>query len=226
MTKIPVGAEDDSRRLRRVVIAVGLFVAFLWLIKIIDAVFALELAQYGIKPRTLSGLRGILLSPLIHGSWLHIFANTLPLFILASALAYGYPDAARIALPAIFLVSGVCVWIFARGSYHIGASGLTHGMMFFVFVSGVLRRDRRAIALALLVFFLYGGMIWTIFPGDPHVSFESHLFGAIVGVALAFLLRGHDPAPPPKKYEWEDEQNTTDDTALDELWRDDQGSRR
>ncbi len=221
MTEMPADAENETRRLRRSAIAIGLFIGLLWLIKLADVVFALDLIQYGVQPRAISGLWGILFGPLIHGSWVHIFSNTLPLFILGTALLYGYPNAARYAIPLIFLVSGACVWVFARSSYHVGASGLTHGMMFFVFVSGVLRRDKRAIALALLVFFLYGGMVWTIFPNDPHISYESHLFGAITGVMLAFFLRNHDPTPPQKKYDWEDEPDGADDPLIEELGRED-----
>jgi len=150
---------------------------------------------------------------LIHGSAVHAFANTAPLIVLGTALLYGYPKASRIFGPALYLGSGLAVWLFARPAFHIGASGLTFGMMFFVFTIGVLRWDRPAIALSLLVFFLYGGMIWGIFPGEPDVSFESHFFGALCGVLLALMLRTRDPAPPQKKYSWEEE---ADGSAADQ----------
>jgi membrane associated rhomboid family serine protease len=132
------------------------------------------------------------------------FSNTVPIIILGTALLYGYPKAAGIACP-FSLGTGLGVWVFGRESYHIGASGLTFGMMFFVFAIGVVRWDRRAIALSLIVFFLYGGMVWGVFPGDPEISYESHLFGALLGVALAVLLRKLDPERAPKRYSWEDE---------------------
>ena len=150
---------------------------------------------------------GILAAPLIHGSLTHLFANSAPIIILGTALLYGYPKSARIVIPSIYVGSGFGVWLFARSSYHIGASGLTFGMMFFIFTVGALRWDRRAIALALVVFLLYGGMIWGIFPSKPNISFESHFFGALMGVVLAFLLKHHDPAPAEKRYSWEDEQD-------------------
>ena len=125
--------------------------------------------------------------------------------ILGTTLLYGYPKAARIVIPVLFLGTGLGVWLFARKAYHVGASGLTFGMLFFVFTIGVLRWDRRAIALALVVFLLYGGMVWGVFPSDPAISYESHLSGALAGVALAFLLRGLDPPLTPKRYSWEDE---------------------
>jgi membrane associated rhomboid family serine protease len=134
------------------------------------------------------------------------------LLFLGTAMLYGYPRASRIALPLIYLGSGMGVWLFARSAYHLGASGLTFGMLFFVFTIGALRWDRKAIALSLLVFFLYGGMIWGIFPTEQAVSFESHFFGALFGVVSAVVLRHLDPAPPKKKYSWElEEQDPPDE---------------
>ena len=126
-------------------------------------------------------------------------------------MLYGYPRAARIAVPSIYVGSGLGVWLFGRASYHIGASGLAHGMMFFVFVMGILRWDRQAIALALLVFFLYGGMVWTILPQGPTISYEAHLSGAVLGTVLAFVLRNRDPRPADKRYSWEDEGGSDDE---------------
>lgn len=208
-------AEKPS--LRVVALAVGGVIYALWLVRIADDMFALELYRWGIYPREISGLTGLLLGPLIHGSTLHLFANTLPLFVLGTAIVYVYPKSARIAVPVILLGSGLGVWLFGRASYHIGASGLAHGLMFFLFAFGVLRRDRPSMALSMLVFFLYGGMVWGIFPQEPGVSFEAHFFGAVTGLALAFLLRHHDPAPPEKKYDWEGEEE--DDPVIGDQWR-------
>lgn len=183
------------------------FAVLLWLISLIDFAFSLDLVRYGVLPRHLSGLKGVLWAPLIHGSLSHLFANTAPVIVLGTVLLYNYPRSARIVIPLVYTVAGLGVWLFGRSAYHIGASGLTFGMMFFIFTVGVLRWDRRAIAFSLLVFLLYGGMIWGIFPNAPGVSFESHLFGAMAGIALAFLLKTHDPPPPEKKYSWEDEDN-------------------
>ena len=181
------------------------FTSLAWAIWLAGAVFGLHLTHWGVYPRSPVGLAGVLFAPLIHGSAYHLIANTPRLLLLGTALIYGYPRAASIALPCLYLGSGVGVWLVGRESYHIGASGLTHGMMFFIFVIGTLRRDRPAIALSLMVFFLYGGMIWTILPLEPGVSFESHFFGAAIGVILAFLLRNRDPMPPERRYDWENE---------------------
>jgi membrane associated rhomboid family serine protease len=143
---------------------------------------------------------------LIHTSFPHLLANTAPLLLLGTALLYGYPRSAKIVIPAVYFGSGLGVWLFARDAFHVGASGLTFGFMFFVFTVGVLRWDKRATALSLVVFFLYGGMIWGIFPSKPDISFESHFFGAMIGIALAVLLRNYDPYPPEKKYSWEEDE--------------------
>jgi membrane associated rhomboid family serine protease len=188
-----------------------IFVLMLAGIEVLDRSLHLSLHHLGVYPREVHGALGILMAPLIHGSWNHLFFNSFAILILGTALLYGYPRSAIPALLLIYLGSGLGVWLFARSSYHFGASGLTHGMMFFIFTSGVLRRDRLSIALSLIVFFLYGGMIWTIFPQEPGISYESHFFGATAGVLAAFLLRHRDPLPPRKKYDWEEEPDTDDD---------------
>lgn len=215
------GPQTETRRrdLRRSAAVAGGFVGLLWLVWLADALFGLQFYRLGVYPRDIGGLPGILLAPLIHGSFAHLFANSLPLFILGTALLYGYPRAARMALPLIYLGAGLGTWLFARSSFHIGASGLTHGMMLFVFTIGVLRRDRPSIALSLLVFFLYGGMIWGIFPQDPKVSYETHFFGALMGVALAFLLRNRDPRPPERRYDWEGEDGEGDEPFTGDTWQ-------
>ncbi len=186
------------------------------MIWLLDLAFDLELQQFGVLPRELDGLVGIVTSPLIHSSFEHVFSNTLPLLILGSSFLYAYPKSARIGIPVIYVGSGVGVWVFARSSYHIGASGLSYGMMFFLFMMGILRRDRLSIAISLTVFFLYGSMVWGIFPTKVGISFESHLFGAIIGAGLAIVLRKYDPAPPEKRYDWEDEPNEFEASAIED----------
>ena len=207
-------ARDDIRHLQRSFLAMASFIAVLWLIKIIETLAGASFIKYGVYPGQLSGLAGILWSPLIHSSFTHLFANTAPLLILGTVLLYGFPKSARIVIPVVYFGTGLGVWIFARQSFHIGASGLTFGFMFFVFTAGVLRWDRRTIALAMIVFFLYGSMIWGIFPTKPDISFESHLVGAVIGVTLAVLLRNYDPRIPEKKYSWEEEKEEDDAAGL------------
>jgi membrane associated rhomboid family serine protease len=197
---------------RKALLPVVIFVLMLWLIEALDRSLHLSLEQLGVYPRTAAGLAGVLFGPLIHGSWNHLLSNSFALLILGTALRYGYPRAAGPALVIVYLLSGLGVWCLGRDSYHFGASGLTHGMMFFIFTTGILRRDRLSIALSMIAFFLYGGMVWSIFPQEPGISFESHFFGAASGVLAAFLFRRLDPMPPEKHYDWEDEaEDETDE---------------
>jgi membrane associated rhomboid family serine protease len=205
LPSIPISLQDDRNRLRHCFRLAAAFAALLWFIRTAEVVFHLDLVRYGVYPLQPGGLVGILAGPLIHSSWSHLFANTLPVIILATALLYGYPRSTKPVLAAVYLGSGLGVWLFAREAYHIGASGLTFGVMFFLFVVGALRWDKRAIALSMIVFFLYGSMIWGIFPSEPGISFESHFFGAVIGVVLAIVFKNRDPAPLEKTYSWEDE---------------------
>jgi membrane associated rhomboid family serine protease len=195
---------------RHAIAVTAAFVLLLWLIELLDQSFGLNLSRLGVYPRELRGLPGILAAPLIHGGWLHLASNSFALLVLGTVMLYGYPRAALPLLVLVWLGAGIGVWLFARGSYHFGASGLTHGLMFFIFVSGILRHDRLSIALSMIVFFLYGGMVWTVFPNEPGVSFESHFFGALMGLTGAFLFFGRDPLPPEKHYDWEEEDEPDD----------------
>jgi len=216
-----VNADADATRFRQAVRIAAGFTLALWVIKTTESLLGIDLGVYGNYPGSVRGLAGILAGPLIHGSWSHLISNTAPLIVLGTALIYGYPLSARRVIPAIYLGTGIAVWLFARPSYHIGASGLTFGMMFFVFTIGTLRWDRRAIALALIVFFLYGSMILGVFPVDPGISYESHLAGALIGIALALACRHRDPAPTEKRYSWEDDDDEGDSTPEPNSERDD-----
>lgn len=184
-------------------IALG-FVALIWLIDIVNWALALELQRFGVRPRQLAGLPGILLAPLLHGGPVHLVANSLPLLVLGTGMLYLYPNSALKVLPAVYLGPGIAVWLFAEGGVHVGSSGLVYGLASYVFVAGVLRLDRRAIAASLLVSFLYGSLVWGVLPIQPGVSWQTHLAAALIGLALAIALRRLD-IPPRKRYSWEDE---------------------
>lgn len=178
-------------------------ILLIWWLKLCEVMFGWNLYQLGIYPQNPSGLIGIVTAPLIHGSWQHVVGNTPPLLFLGSILIYGYPKSRWWALAIIWLLSGAGVWLFGRDSYHYGASGLTHGMFFYLFIGGILRRDKRSSALLMLAFYLYGGMLMTIFPRESGISFEYHLFGALTGVLCAIVFRHWDPKPARRTYSWE-----------------------
>ncbi|MFO7954661.1 rhomboid family intramembrane serine protease [Thioalkalivibrio sp.] len=169
-------------------------------------------SRLGILPRDAVGALGILGSPLIHGSWGHLLANVPTLWVLGMLTLYGFPHATRVAVPLIWLMGGLGVWLFAREGLHIGASGLTHGLMFFAVVIGIRRRDALSVSLAIIILFLYGSMLWGIVPGAPRVSFEAHLFGAVVGAVCGWFLYRRDPLPPARRPSWEEDDGTDPET--------------
>src|SRR5690606_142564 len=162
----------------------------------------------------------ILLSPFLHSpsDWNHIINNSLPIFVLSWALFYFYREIAFSILGIIWITMGTCVWLSANPeSYHIGISGVIYGLAGFLFFSGVFRRNKHLLALSLLVVFEYGGMIWGIFPLQERVSWESHLWGAVVGTILAYYYR--EDGPKQKKYQWEIEEELGLDEEIGDYWK-------
>ena len=204
----------DRMRLGYAVMGASALLFGIWVIWLAGYALGWPVSDLGIAPRQPSGLIGILTAPLVHGSFAHLVSNTMPLGLLTALALYAYPLATRRALPAIWLLSGLLVWVFARPSFHVGISGIVHGLMFFLFVIGLMRRDRLAVAITLVVFFLYGGMVMSVLPREQGVSFEYHAAGALIGLIAAIVLRKTDPAPARKRYDWEDESD--DDEIIDD----------
>jgi membrane associated rhomboid family serine protease len=179
----------------------GIFVFILWMVKITEILFNIDLSGYGIYPLTARGLPGVLFSPFIHADFGHLFNNTLPLFFLGVALFYFYSEVAIRVFAWTYLITGLLVWVAGRDAWHIGASGLVYGLASFLFFSGIIRRHFRLIALSLLIVFLYGSMVWGIFPGTyKNVSWESHMLGFFTGIFLAVVYRNKGPQRP--VFEW------------------------
>lgn len=189
----------------------------LWLVGVVWVVFlispAFDLAYYGNKPRTAEGLLGIFTMPFLHANWSHLINNTLPLFLTTVALFGNYPKVATRILIWATLLTGLLVWTFARGSNHIGASGLFYALLSYLFVSGFLKKDLQSMGISLIIAFLYGYMIWGIFPTEAGVSWESHLFGLITGILLAWMTRHIDK---PKLKNWRLDDNLDDYFPEDE----------
>ena len=194
--------------LRKSAILSIFFVGLLWCIKLGGWLSEWPLVTLGVYPLAAEGLVGVLFAPLIHGSFPHIAANTFGVLVLGTALLYGYPKSRWWVLAIIWVLSGIGVWLFGRPSFHIGASGLTHGLFFFLLVVSILRRDRRSIALMMMASLLFGGMFWGVLPSEEGVSFEYHFFGGAAGVLAALLFRNWDPKPAEKHYDWENEDDT------------------
>lgn len=175
----------------------------IWSVFWVEVRFGVNFNDYGVYPRTLKGLRGVLLSPFIHGSVEHLYNNTLPLILLTAFLFYFYRREAVWVLLAGGLLSGLLTWLIGRPSYHIGASGIIYVLASFIFFKGIFAKYYRLIALSLTVVFIYGGMLWYIFPIKDGISWEGHLSGFLTGLFLAMVVR--TKVPVEKRYAWERE---------------------
>jgi membrane associated rhomboid family serine protease len=185
-----------------------LLLSLLWSIYLIEQFYPKEFIQLGILPKTIEGLKGIFFSPLIHSpsDIKHILNNSFPAVVLFAALVYFYHKIAAKIFFLAWIFSGLFVWIFAEntGSYHIGFSGVIYALAGFLFTSGTIRKVRNLQGISLFVVFIYGGMIWGIFPLEERVSWEGHLFGLFVGIILAFMFKKQGPQA--KKYQYEIEK--------------------
>ena len=184
----------------------GIFIFLMWFVKVTEVLFEADFSRFGIYPLTVRGLAGIVLSPFIHSDFRHLFNNSLPLFLLSLALFYFYSEIAFKVFSLTFIITGTLVWIGGREAWHIGASGMVYGLASFLFFSGIIRKYFRLVALSLLVVFLYGEMVWGIFPGiHDNISWESHMLGFLSGIFLAIIYREQGPQSP--VYEWMDEED-------------------
>ena len=170
-------------------------IIIIWAVYFIEINYGFNFNKYGIYPRTFKGLRGIIFSPFIHGSVSHIFNNSIPLAVMLGSLCFFYKKiATKVLLIGIFL-TGLLTWIFARPAYHIGASGVVYFLVSFIFFSGIFRKHYRLIALSLVVVFLYGSLIWYVFPVEEAISWEGHLSGFLMGLLFAYLFKKQGPQP-------------------------------
>jgi membrane associated rhomboid family serine protease len=202
-------AEERKRFLYSLVFP-AFFLFLLWAVKAFEVSMELSFIEGGVYPRKISGLKGILFSPLIHADWKHLVDNSMPVLLLSVALFYFYRDIAYKIWFLIYLTGGILLWAVGREAYHIGASGLIYGLAAFLFLSGVIRRVRSLMAISLLVVFWYGGMVWGLLPFDFEVSFEAHITGAVAGIILAVVYRDQGPEPERSILE-EDEEDVEDE---------------
>ena len=214
MTTEKEKGKEQSAIVKAMIPALALL-ALMWLISILSLAGIVNPATWGVVPRTISGLWGVLTAPLVHANLGHLFANSFSFFILLSLIFFFYRKSAWEVLFGGWILTGLWVWIGARSSSHIGASGLIYCFAFFIFFSGIFRKEIGSLALGLIVVFLYGGMVWGLLPVQPGVSWESHLFGGAAGALLAWLLKERGKNPK-KKYSWENEpdESPDDDKAV------------
>ena len=190
-----------------------LFVFIAWVVFWIETRFKLNFNYLGILPQKIDGLRGILFAPFIHSSLKHLVNNSIPLLVLGSALFYFYRNIRWKVLLIGFFLTGLLTWAIGRPAMHIGGSGIVYLLASFLFFKGVFSKQYQLIALALVVVFLYGGLLWYLFPIDPKISWEGHLSGFLVGLILAVVFK-KNPIEN-KKYVWElDDFNEEEDEFI------------
>lgn len=160
-------------------------VFLMWASFYLEYVFGLPISWYGIEPRTFHGLIGIFTAPLIHGDLLHLISNTIPMLFLGSVLFFFYGKIGGQVFFRSYFWTNILVWLFARPANHIGASGVVYGLAFFLISFGFFRRDFLSIIISAIVLLLYGGVFYGVLPTDPHISWESHFAGALVGITTA-----------------------------------------
>ena len=164
------------------------FVFLMWFIFSLQLFLSIDLLMIGIIPRTLVGLMGILTAPLLHGNVYHLISNTLPMLFLGTVLFYFYGRIGRNVLFRSYFWTNILVWLFARPANHIGASGVVYSLAFFLIFFGIFRRDFLSLFISIIILLMYGGVFYGVLPGDPYVSWESHLAGALVGISTAITF--------------------------------------
>lgn len=190
--------KQEKHRLFLALVPGLLFIFIIYIVKIIEIGMDINVVQLGVYPMHLKGIPGILLHPFIHSGFKHLFANTIPLLFLLWCLFYFYKDIAINIFISIWIGAGILTFLIGKPCWHIGASGLIYGLAFFLFFSGLLRKHIPLIAISLLVTFLYGGIVWQMFPHftKSNVSWEGHLSGAIAGTFCAFVYLKYGPQKP------------------------------
>ncbi len=193
-----------------------LIVLFIWIIYWFETMFSFNFNYLGIYPREIIGLRGVILAPFIHGSLEHLFNNSVPLFALTVALFYFYRNVRWRVLLLGLLLTGLCTWIIGRPSNHIGASGVVYMLTAFLFFRGIFSKNFQLTALSLVVVFLYGGLLWYLFPVDPQISWEGHLSGFFVGLFFAFIFK--ENTVEQLKYKWQEKDfNEAEDPFISQF---------
>lgn len=162
----------------------------IWAVQIVNMITGYTLNDWlGLRPRSFGGLDGIVFMPLLHGSFTHAVSNTAPLAILGGLMATTARPLLPMASAIIVILGGIGVWVFGKGAIHVGASGLVFGWFGFLVARGLVEKRPIPLLAAVFVALIYGTMVWGVLPGQPGVSWESHLLGAAAGVLAAFFLR-------------------------------------
>lgn len=161
-------------------------VFFMWAVHSLNFFLGIYLGKFAIIPREPIGLIGIAMAPLIHVNHLHLISNTFPVLFLGTTLYYFYDRIANKVFLICYFITGALVWILGRPPSHVGASGLIYGLAFFLIFLGIFRKDIKSLLISLIIITFYWTLFYGIIPSNPVVSWESHLFGGMVGGASAY----------------------------------------
>ncbi len=192
---------NEYRRFTNAFLIAFVLVAILWAVKGFELTTSLNFVRFGCYPRTVSGLKGILTMPLVHGDGYHLFNNSVAILFFVSALFYFFPKEGLKIFLISYFVPGILICIFGRESYHIGFSGVIFSIAFFEFFVGIFLKNRSLMAFSLVIIFLYGSMFWGIFPVDEKISWEGHLFGALTGTLTAYFYARKNRVFPKSRFE-------------------------
>ncbi len=203
----------EKRRVFHSLIFPLFLIILMFSVRLIEELEGINLYYLGVKPLSINGLPGIILSPFIHSSWEHLFNNIIAFFILSVTLFYFYREISYKVFFTIYIMAGAWLWFGGRPVWHVGASGWIYGLSAFLFISGVIRKHIPLLAISLFVVFLYGSLVWGMFPianNLPH-SWEGHLWGFVAGAIAAIVFRKQGPQKPVPIEEEEDELDDEDD---------------
>ena len=206
---------NTEKRLLASVKAAAWPVLLIWMVHIIKVAGHFQWGRFGVYPREVDGIPGIVLAPLIHGDFQHLLSNSVPLFFLTAMILFFYRKVAVVSLTMLYLITGLLVWLFARQVYHIGASGVVYAMVSFIFWNGIFRRNLKSIVLALVVTVMYSGYFAGIVPGQEGISWESHLLGGITGILVSFTVRNNIEPDEVEHDPWENDDYSPKDYFLD-----------
>ncbi|HET9758840.1 MAG TPA: rhomboid family intramembrane serine protease [Nocardioidaceae bacterium] len=184
--------QGRSRPLVAAQVIVG-FVALLYLVELVDTLDRNRLDGYGIRPREVDGLDGIVFAPLLHHGWAHLAANTVPLLVFGFLILLAGVARWVAVTAVVWVVGGVGTWVTGQPhSLHLGASVLAFGWLVYLLLRGIFARDAAQVALGAILLFLYGGILYGVLPGQPGISWQGHLFGALGGALAAYRFGATD----------------------------------
>lgn len=172
---------------------IGAFVALLYVVELVDSLVGNRLDGAGVRPRSVDGLDGVLFAPVLHGGWTHLAANTLPLLVLGFLILLAGVGRWLAVTAVVWLVGGAGVWLTgAPNTLHLGASVLAFGWLVYLLLRGLYSRSVGHLLLGGVLLVVYGGLLWGVLPGQPGVSWQGHLFGAVGGGLAAWWLHRRD----------------------------------